>query len=164
MKIWRRPEYKEYKRIIKFLVVGASGVPVNLGVVYISTALIPVEIGIAVRDGLAYMLGILVSIFTNFLLNNAWTFADRVREGAGGSFLARLLKFYAVSILASCVQFGTSMGLSAVMRERGPFDTLISGEYRLYHLIAPLVGIALGVIINFVMNNLWTWGKTKRGG
>ena len=33
----------------------------------------------------------------------------------------------------------------------------------LHHLIANLVGIAFGTVINFLLNNYWTFGKSLRG-
>ena len=34
-------------------------------------------------------------------------------------------------------------------------------EHRLYHIVAPCVGIALGMVINFFVNNAWTYRVRK---
>lgn len=170
----------EQRRVVKFMVVGASGVPVNLVTVYIATALMPAAafqgardqvaslLGMAtitpqgLRDIVAYLLGIFVSIFTNFLLNNAWTWGDRAAEAHAG-FLGRLGMFYLVSSVAAVVQLGVSAWSSALMRGNDILSLALHGEYRLYHILAPTLGIIAALFINFVVNNLWTFRKKKGG-
>jgi putative flippase GtrA len=177
----RRHLTPEQRRVIKFLVVGTSGVPVNLGVVWLCTVLlspalfsdlrawaagtfgVPTLTDTGVRDIVAYGLGIVVSIFTNYVLNNSWTWGDRVAGGEAGTFAHRLLKFYLVSSVAAVVQLGTSSVVSAAVRGNEFFNASISGDYRVYHAVAPMVGILAGLAINFVVNNLWTFRKKKEG-
>lgn len=165
------------RRFVKFLVVGASGVPVNLGTVFLVTQVVPAAalaglrdtvseaIGVAtltaagLRDAAAYGAGIVVSIFTNFLLNNYWTWGDRTAGDGAGRFAARLCKFYLVSMVAAAVQLGTSTVLSAILRGNELFSTQLAGEYRVYHAVAPAVGILVGLFINFAVNNLWTFRR-----
>ncbi len=167
----------EQRRVIKFLVVGTSGVPVNLGVVWLATVAlapalfvpvrdrgaaafaVPTLTATGVRDIVAYGLGILVSIFTNYLLNNYWTWGDRVAGSTAGGFFRRLFQFYLVSSVAALVQLGTSSWVSAAVRGNEFFAMPISGEYRVYHAFAPMVGIVAGLAINFIANNLWTFRK-----
>lgn len=149
---------KDQRRFVKFIVVGTSGVPVNLGIVFLVTATCAGFMTAGVRDTVAYLLGIIVSIFTNFLLNSFWTWGDRTARDPGG-FLSRLLKFYLVSAIAAAVQFATSVAISSLMRQSESFTIALYGEYRLYHLLAPLAGIILGLFINFVANNLWTFRR-----
>lgn len=178
----RRHLTQEQRRVIKFLVVGTSGVPVNLGVVWLCTVTmspdafiglrdraagvfqIPALTSTGVRDIVSYGVGILVSIFTNYILNNYWTWGDRVVGSSTGGFFRRLVKFYLVSSVAAVVQLGTSSIVSASVRGNDFFNTAISGDYRVYHAFAPLVGIIAGLAINFVANNLWTFRKKKDGG
>ncbi len=177
----RRHLTPEQRRIIKFLVVGTSGVPVNLGTVYLATILIPVvafdglrdwlseAMGIAtltaagLRDVLAYGLAIVVSILTNFLLNNYWTWGDRVAGDDRSQFLRRLAKFYLVSSVAAVVQLGTSAVVSAMVRGNAFFAYSLHGDYRVYHAFAPMVGILFGLAINFIANNLWTFRHKHQG-
>ena len=147
-------------RLLKFLVVGGSGVPVNLACVYLTTFVLRASLGVGARDAMAYIIGIVVSILTNFLLNNAWTWADRA--AAAGSFLARLAKFYLVSAVAAVIQFGTAVLLSQLLRGTQFFGRPLHGEYRPYHVVAPLAGIILGLAINFVANNLWTFRRQRQ--
>ncbi|NOZ01968.1 MAG: GtrA family protein [Deltaproteobacteria bacterium] len=149
---------KDQRRFVKFVVVGASGVPVNLGIVYLITAWTDIGWAPGARDTAAYLAGIVVSIFTNFLLNNAWTWGDRAAEDPGG-FWRRLSRFYLVSATAAVVQFVTSVYLSSLMRGSEAFSIVLHGEYRLYHLLAPLAGVILGLAINYVANNVWTFRR-----
>lgn len=151
---------KDQRRFIKFLVVGASGVPVNLGTVAVATHALSGVLVPSHRDMVAYLSGIVVSIFTNFLLNNAWTWGDRTSRNPGG-FLKRLFQFYIVSSVAAAVQFFTSVGLSALMRGTKVFTVALYGEFRLYHALAPLCGILLGLGINFSANHLWTFRRQR---
>jgi len=152
---------KDQRRFVKFLVVGASGVPVNLGTVYAVTVCVAGTLSSGVRDTVAYLLGIVISIFTNFLLNYIWTWGDRVAGDPGG-FFKRLSKFYLVSAMAAVVQFFTSVVLSSVMRDTEAFSIVLRGEFRLYHLLAPLAGIAVGLLINFLANHWWTFKQKEQ--
>jgi putative flippase GtrA len=173
----RRHLTPEQRRVIKFLVVGASGVPVNVGVVWLCTVVLdPARfegiramasdlLGVAtltatgLRDMASYGIGILVSIFTNFVLNHYWTWGDRVVGDDRGRFLKRLAKFYLVSSVAATVQLGTSSLVSALARGNEFFNASIHGDFRVYHAVAPMVGILAGMTINFVVNNWWTFRK-----
>lgn len=151
---------KDQRRFIKFIIVGASGVPVNLLTVAAATHVFTGLLHSNYRDTLAFLLGIIVSIFTNFLLNNAWTWGDRT-AGDSRNFFSRLAKFYLVSSAAASVQFATSVCLSSLMRQSEVFGAFISGELRLYHIVAPLAGILLGLFINFTANHFWTFAKRR---
>lgn len=178
-KFLRRHLSPEQRRVIKFLVVGTSGVPVNLGTVYLCTWLLPVGMFLSLRESIAgllgidtltagglrdvvsYGLGIVVSIFTNFMLNNYWTWGDRVVGDSKGQFFRRLVKFYLVSSVAAVVQLGTSAVVSAMVRGNDFFAFSIHGDYRVYHAFAPMVGILFGLFINFFVNNFWTFRHRK---
>ena len=74
-------------RILKFGVVGASGVFVNLTIVWLASEWLLQ--GVPGRVELAVALGIVVSIFTNFVLNQRWTWGDRLDPRALAVLLAR---------------------------------------------------------------------------
>jgi len=141
LKIVRRVLSKEQRRFLKFCLVGASGVPVNLLVTWLGYGYVFSAFGGEARKAAAYLLGIFVSIFTNFLLNDVWTWRDR--EKARVSFVGRLLRFYLVCSVASVIQFGTAMAMS--------------GWLHLHYLLAQLAGIAVATAVNFVVNNAWTF-------
>jgi dolichol-phosphate mannosyltransferase len=141
LKIVRRLLSKEQRRFIKFCLVGASGVPVNLLFTWLGYQYFFISWAENGRKAAAYLLGIVTSIFTNFLLNDLWTWRDR--EKVQRRVLDRLLRFYLVCSLASGIQFGTAMALSV--------------KLQLHYLLAQLAGIALATFVNFVVNNAWTF-------
>ena len=167
----------EQRRLVKFMVVGGSGALVNLLAVFAATAAMPADLFnglrdllaslfsfqaltcVGVRDIVVYLIGIVISIFTNFLLNNYWTWGDRVRANPGGGFLPRLAMFYLVSSVAASVQLAVSSLLSPQMRATEFFNMQIWGDYRFYHIAAPSIGILAGLVINYVANNIWTFRK-----
>jgi len=95
------------------------------------------------RKAFASLLGIIISIFTNFLLNDFWTWRDR--EKVRDNFFTRLAMFYVVCSLASAIQFGTYLALTIWLN--------------VYYLIAQMIGIVLATVLNFVANNAWTFRK-----
>ena len=128
-------------RFLKFCVVGGSGVFVNYGVY------LPFTRWLGVLEETALVASIAVSIFTNFLFNEAWTFRDRRTGGLAGK-LRRLGRFYLVSLGGAAIQWGVSM---LCFRWLGLDDRL-----------AVLVGIGVATAWNFVVNLLWTWRKSGR--
>lgn len=146
----------ERRRFLKFCLVGGSGVVVNLAFVWIGNVLLFATLADNVKTPLAYALGIVVSIFTNFLFNHFWTWSDVPGRGAG-RFLVRLVKFYVVSSIAALVQFLVSNGLAFFMKLYVQAGT---GELHiLWKLLFALVGIGVGMLINFFMNHYWTFKK-----
>ena len=99
-----------HRTFIKFCVTGLSGVFVNLGAFQLLT-----EIG--VHRYLASPIAIKLSIISNFLINNHWTFADR---DLGGAKRIRGLKFNVVSLLSLAVSYGTFLLLSLGLRQVAP--------------------------------------------
>lgn len=130
-------------RLTKFGVVGLSGVGVNHGLLLLGLYVLD-DMAPGAAYAIALTLAIGISILTNFLLNDAWTWRDRRVEGAR-AFLVRLGKYYFVAGIAGVVQWAISWTLSI------PFEVNV-------HL-ANLSGIAAGVGINFFVNHFWTFKK-----
>lgn len=126
----------ELARFFKFGLVGASGVLVNQGLLWLLT-----ELG-----GLFYLLSSVIaietSIISNFLLNDFFTFRDRRPPGAR-SRLERLLKFNLVSLGGLVINLGTLW--------------LFTSVFGVYYLISNLFGIALAFLWNYGVNTWWTW-------
>lgn len=126
----------ELARFIKFCLVGASGVGVNMGLLWLLT-----ELG-----GLFYLLSAAISIetsiITNFLLNNYFTFADRNKQGVKPLF-GRLLKFNLVSLAG----LGINMAILLLLTE----------GLGLFYMVSNIVGIAAATLWNYLVNNWWTW-------
>ncbi|MBN2426432.1 MAG: GtrA family protein [Calditrichaceae bacterium] len=120
-------------RTVKFAVVGLSGVLVNMGLLYILTE----------YAHLFYMvssvIAIEVSILTNFFMNDLWTWKDRVKQ----SWIKRIIKYHSVS-------FGALIANWIAL-------VILTEWFGVYYMISNLIGICLGMVINFVLNDIWTF-------
>ena len=87
-----------------------------------------------------------LSIISNFLINNYWTFADRELVGAKR---IRGLKFNVVSLLSLAVSYGTFLLLSLLLPRVAPLW---------------LQGLAIipAVLVNYFLNSYWTFRETGR--
>lgn len=149
-------------RFVKFGLVGGLGVFVNwlffeLG--YYAFGFLPEE-G-AILSG--YGLGLFVSIFTNFLLNDIWTWSDRVKGGRR-DWLHRLVKYYVSASVAGVVQVVVSwfslQWIWAPLGWRVPATSLLGLQIPAFGLgprLGLLTGIAFGMVINFLASHLWAF-------
>jgi dolichol-phosphate mannosyltransferase len=126
----------ELGMLLKFMAVGLSGVVVNEGVYWLLTRFG----GMAVYDYLAVVIGIEVSIITNFVLNDTFTFAKR---RAGKSFMGRLLKFNLICLAGAAIQWGLFM--------------LFTRVFGVYDLLSNFIGIVVAFLWNYSVNRNWTW-------
>ena len=132
----------ERRRFVKFGIVGVSGVGVNLLFVHIGTILFA-DLSESTLEAAASALGIVVSVLTNFILNDLWTWSDRKKGSGKRDFFVRMGTFYLTAAVAAVFQFGTAQLLAQGL------------DWSIY--IAQLIGIGLGMVINFVVNNVWTF-------
>jgi dolichol-phosphate mannosyltransferase len=126
----------ELGMFIKFIVVGLSGALVNEGVYLFLTRFT----GLKAYDWLAVIIGIEVSIITNFIFNDAFTFGSR---RAGKSFVRRLFRFNLSCALAAVVQWGVFM--------------LFTRVFHVYDAISLGIGIVIAFLINYFVSRNWTW-------
>lgn len=126
----------ELLRFIKFCAVGASGILVNMGLLWLLTEF--AGIYYLVSGAIAKEL----SIVSNFTLNDFSTFRDR-RLPAVSSFFSRLLKFNLVSIAGLVINIGVLWLLSEV--------------FGIYYLISNLFGIMLATLFRYALSLWWTW-------
>jgi putative flippase GtrA len=135
----------EQRRFAKFCVVGASGVVVNLAFVWLGQSLFS-GLEPKQRDLVASLLGILVSVFGNFLLNNQWTWRDRTKGADPRDLWRRVVRYYLASGAAIAIQFFTAQGL------------LHGLGWNIF--IGQTAGIILGTAVNYMANNSWTFRKS----
>jgi dolichol-phosphate mannosyltransferase len=126
----------ELAMFLKFVAVGLSGVAVNEGIYWLLTRFG----GLAAYDYWAVVIGIEVSIITNFVLNDTFTFA---RRRTGKSFIGRLLKFNLICLAGAAIQWGLFM-----------FFTRVCG---VYDLLSNFIGIVVAFLWNYFVNRNWTW-------
>lgn len=146
------------QRFFRFAVVGGSGVLINLAVFQlILLALAPSEIEISTAIPIANAGGIIVSIFTNFLLNDSWTWGDRLKGGRQ-DWLSRIGRYYVSASLAAVIQLVVTS-----VSHAGLWAPLVSDWHGI--ALAPnaalLTGIASGMGINFIISHKWAFKDAK---
>jgi dolichol-phosphate mannosyltransferase len=131
--------FQSSKLFIKFCLVGASGVLVNLG---LFTALLSLGLNKFVASPIA----IQCSIISNFLANNYWTFKSRNLVGA---LHARGLRFNVVSILSLGISYLTFI----VVARAFPDAPLQADQF---------IGIIPAMLLNYFLNSYWTFRDGDR--
>lgn len=136
----------ERARIGQFVSVGAVGAGIETVLVAILTGLLGVE------PLAAKAVGAEASISTMFVVNDRWTFAD---EGSAGlvAFIRRWLKSHAVRIVGLSVAFSVLYILTSVVSV-----SLQLAGFELWPTVANLIGIGVGMSLNYVFESLFTWG------
>ena len=139
-------------RVVRFGIVGVSGIGVNLATVEVATrTLLKVAAMSNLVHYVALAFGIVVSIFSNFLLNDAWTWGDRAK----GPWLRRCRDFYVSSAAAASVQWVVaSLVVSYLEPPSGvwPIDPAT-----IQRAAAVLLAVGLAMPLNFMMNHFWTF-------
>ncbi len=132
-------------RFGKFVSVGATGAVVD------TTVLVVLTEALGVLPEVATIIGIETAILVMFAINEHWTFAD---EGAPGrrSLLGRLVRSHGVRAAGSVTQF-----LIFVAVFRGVDVVLMSWGIDLWLIVAKGAGIAIGMLVNYVFESLFTW-------
>jgi len=127
-------------RLVRFGLVGGSGVLVNSAVLFVlveGLRLPPVPAAVVATE---------CAIVSNFLLNDRWTFADMRRTTARS--WPRRFASYNLLTLGGLV---LSVGVLA----------LLHGVAGVHYLLANIVGIAAGTLWNYGSNHQWTWARRR---
>ena len=122
----------------KFSVVGISGMVVNQGFLTLFVSVFSWDVSIA------GIIAIEISILSNFILNNYWTWKDQKES----SFLTRFMKYHAVTIFSGGVNY---------------LILLILTSMGYHYFISNLIGIAVGAVVNFIFNHFWTFKARENG-
>jgi dolichol-phosphate mannosyltransferase len=122
-------------RFWKFALVGASGVLVNM-----VTLVVLAEVFHA-HKVIAWMFAVGLSILSNFLLNNAFTWRD-IRHSSRIHFFLRGVLAYPVAVL----------GIGANFAVWYPLVKYVSDEFP-YYAIFNLLGIIAGTSVNFILSS-----------
>ena len=121
------------QRFQKFLVVGAIGLAVNQGSLFLLAGVA----GVAVRT--ASPPAIFLSMLVTFALNEVWTWHDR----GSGRILVRGLLYGTINSGGLLINYGVLLYLH---------DGL-----GLHYLMANLIGAGVAAVWNFGLNHLITW-------
>ena len=123
------------KHAAKYYAVGASGVLVNLGLLFFLTEFF------GLWYFLSYTLAISASITSNFILNKLWTFRESIDSQ---KTIVMYVKFVSVSLLGMAIQLGSVY--------------VLVESFAVYYMLAALISIGIAGAINFVINRRWTFG------
>ena len=126
-------------RLLRFGVVGISGVLINSGVLFVLVSFL------GVHHLLAAAFSSEVSILTNFALNDRWTFGD---ARTGSSRLRRGFQYNSVA-------FG-GMAISVCVL------AVLTAGLGMYYLIANLFAIGAATVSNYLLNTRFTWTLPAR--
>ncbi|BCJ87117.1 glycosyltransferase [Effusibacillus dendaii] len=128
----------EDRRLLLFLLVGLSGVAVNMGAFTVFYELLRWSV---VWSG---FFSALVAMTSNFILNDTFTWPGDKQD----LLLVRYLKYLIVSV------FGIAINLTVLY--------VLHDRFLLPALLANAIGIVLMTGWNFAINSLWTW-KQRAG-
>jgi dolichol-phosphate mannosyltransferase len=129
---------QERQRFLRFAVVGASGVLVNFAFLALGLWFFSGLAG-GPRETIASALGIVMSVLSNFLLNDAWTWGDR-KKGTRKRDVAYRLSTY---VIGAAIAAGLQFGIAALLR--ASFDAHV--------YLAQAAGIAVGTVVNYLISN-----------
>ncbi len=123
-------------RWLKFNAVGAVGLAVQLGVLWL------LERVAGVQYLLATVLAVEVAVLHNFVWHQLWTWRGRPKESVG----ARLLRFHLANGLVSLV---ANFGLMA----------LFVGGMGMHVMPANLLSVGIAGLLNFGLAEVWVFGR-----
>jgi len=127
--------WKEIRNVIKFGIVGISGIIVNTGILYILSEFF----------GIFYIISSLfaieLSIINNFIWNDLWTFGHEKQKIS--KVTNRFFSYHIVSIGGMVINIGVLVFLTEVLG--------------IYYLISNLLGILIAFSWNFLVNRTITW-------
>ncbi len=123
------------KHAFQYYLVGASGVLVNLGLLY----------SLKEYVGLWYLLSSAIAIYlsmtTNFVLNKTWTFKGSMVDQRT---IFMYGKFIGISLVGMLIQLG--------------FNYLLVDKFSMYYILAALISIVIASGVNFILNRHITFG------
>jgi len=130
--------FRQSEEFIRFALVGLSGMLVNLGSYFLLTR--KIGFGFAAACPIAIEL----SILSNYLLNDAWTFKYRK---VTAPVYRRLFRFHVVAASAGLLNYFTFLILVYFMH--------------VYDILANVIGISTGMLVNYSLNSVWTWHQCQ---
>jgi dolichol-phosphate mannosyltransferase len=130
--------WEELTKILRFAVVGCSGIIVNMGLLWLLTE----------AAGIYYLVSSIIaieaSILNNFLWNDRWTFGGDTGHQAK-PLAYRIALFHGVSLVGAAINWLVLFAL-----------TEFGG---IYYLLSNMAGILAGFIWNYLVNRHLTWRR-----
>ena len=132
------PVWEEWEKVLRFAIVGCSGIVVNMGVLWLLTR----------YAGIYYLvssvIAIEVSILNNFLWNDLWTFGSDM-EHRRRSTVHRIGLFHMVSAGGAVINWVILLVL-----------TQFAG---VFFMVSNLIGILAAFAWNYLVNRNITWSR-----
>ena len=126
--------------LIKFGLVGSSGIIVNNGILWLMVERFAVPVTFASPAAIA------VTVFNNFTWNNLFTWKNR-RENFRYSYFHRLWKYYLSTSLGALINYGVLM--------------LLFYAFDINYMISNLAGIFIGMVSNFILSDKWVFKENQ---
>ena len=134
-------------RFVKFSIVGLSGMIINLVALYINREVLFKNIDPEwIRLNLSLGLAIFFATINNYLWNRKWTWLDRKGKTKYG-FFPQMGQYF--------IACGLAIGLQFVF-------TLLLAQF-MHYLIANIISIVLAAVLNYLLNDIWTFATRKTG-
>jgi dolichol-phosphate mannosyltransferase len=133
---WPEPAARAWvvaQRFQKFLMVGAVGLAVNQGFLFVFHDVLDLALSIASP------VAIFLSMIVTFTLNERWTWHDR----GTGPVLHRMGMYFPINFVGLLINYAV---LSVLVHQAG-----------VHYLVANLVGAGTAAVWNFVVNHHVTW-------
>lgn len=141
------------RQLTRFLAVGGSGIIVNLGVLALLANTTKISLFIASS------IAIEISILTNFLLHNSFTFQDTIEAKAGTVASHVMLSQSSRDFLRKLVKFNVaSLGTATLSLS---IFAIFHGFFGVYYLLAQLVGIVAAFFLNYQISSRVIWKQKQ---
>ena len=132
-------------RFVKFSVVGLSGMIVNLAALYVGQEVLFRDMSSdTTRLNLSLALAIFLATINNYLWNRTWTWMDRKGKTKYG-FFPQMGQYFIACGLAIGFQFGFTILLAQFV----------------HYLVANIIAIILAAVLNYLINDVWTFSIRK---
>lgn len=136
---------KRLRRFIKFGIVGVSGLGVNMLGLWLAYDVLGLTLY------LASPLSIVVAIFSNFVLNDMWTWREN-RDSRHYAYRHRVARYYLSASLGALINYVILL--------------LLTKTFGMNYLLSNLIGIFAGMFSNFILSEWWVFKsipKNKHG-
>ena len=129
--------FRNSEDFIKYCCVGFVGAMINIGIYLLLNRYYEIHLQVA------SLMAIEVSIISNFLLNNYWTFKKRLKK---------------LSMFRRLINFHIAAGISGLLFYY-LFFIFLTTVLEFNDVLSILIAMTTGTISNYTMNSLWTWRK-----
>ena len=133
-----RLRLRTWEKLIKFCIVGGTGVIVNTGILALLKEIVHIDYRIA------SIFAIELAIVWNFFLNDAWTFKKSTNKS---NTFTKMMKFHGVSIVGAIINWGVLV--------------LLTDLAHIFYIISNLIGIIVATAWNYIVNINYTWREDK---